>query len=160
MKEYTNSQRIELEEQLKRRDIGSKFLRRIQAVYWRKQGRTLREVAELSGYSLRTVFRLCGAYEERGLEGLRSHCVGSNNRKLSHEAEAAVLEKLSVEAVGGISVRASELLKRFEELAGVSYNIDAFYRLLHRHGWRKVMPRGQHPKAADEETREAAKKLT
>jgi len=34
------------------------------------------------------------------------------------------------------------------------------YDLLARHGWRKVMPRGKHPKQADEATQEASKKLT
>jgi transposase len=87
------------------------------------------------------------------------HYVGSNYRKLSYDEEAETLAQLAVE-VEGKCMRARDVLELFESKTGVTYAKDAFYRLLHRHGWRKVMPRGQHPKAADEETREAAKKLT
>jgi transposase len=34
------------------------------------------------------------------------------------------------------------------------------YYLLHKFGWRKVMPRSKHPKKASEEVIEASKKLT
>jgi Winged helix-turn helix len=30
-------------------------------------------------------------------------------------------------------------------------HIDTIYRLLHRHGWRKLAPRARHPKANQEE---------
>ena len=33
------------------------------------------------------------------------------------------------------------------------------YSVLHRHGWRKIMPRSRHPKKASEEAIEASKKL-
>ncbi|MCI8758540.1 MAG: winged helix-turn-helix domain-containing protein [Oscillospiraceae bacterium] len=34
------------------------------------------------------------------------------------------------------------------------------YCVLHRHGWRKVMPRSKHPKKASEDEIAASKKLT
>ena len=34
------------------------------------------------------------------------------------------------------------------------------YRVLHRHGWRKIMPRSRHPKKATPEAIEASKKLS
>ncbi|MBR4040361.1 MAG: winged helix-turn-helix domain-containing protein [Clostridia bacterium] len=33
------------------------------------------------------------------------------------------------------------------------------YYVLHRHGWRKIMPRSRHPKKASEEAIEASKNL-
>jgi len=33
------------------------------------------------------------------------------------------------------------------------------YRVLHRHGWRKVMPRSKYPKKASEEVIETSKKI-
>ena len=33
------------------------------------------------------------------------------------------------------------------------------YRVLHRHGWRKIMPRRKHTKKASEEVIETSKKL-
>jgi len=159
MRKYTDEQKNELEAQVKRGDSDIRFFKRVQAVYWRAHGQTAHKVKELSGYSSRALCDLCKAYADRGLDGLRPRPAGSNNRKLTYEQEAAVLAELSSE-IGGRCVRAFELSELFKEKAGVGYGIHAFYRLLHRHGWRRVMPRGQHPKAADEETCEAAKKLT
>ena len=159
MKHYTKEQVKELETAVREGDSDNKYFKRLQAVSWRAGGRTIKEIAELSGYNRSSVLRLCANYMQGGLKALRAQYV-CNNRKLSYADEAATLEKLSESATVGKYVRASELLQQFEAITGVSYQIDAFYRLLWRHGWRKVMPRGQHPKKASDEAIEASKKLT
>ena len=160
MKDLTEAQISELESQVRQGDSDNKYFKRVQAVCWLSQGRTVLEVMEFSGFSRTYVFRLRAKYEAKGLEGLRSNYVGSNYRKLSYAEEAAALEKLSKVAESGKFVRAQELSKQMESITGVCYQIDAFYRLLWRHNWRKVMPRGKHPRAADEAACEAVKKLT
>jgi len=45
----------------------------------------------------------------------------------------------------------------FEQRVGHTVDDSTIYRLLHRHGWRKLMPRPRHPKA-DEQVREQFKK--
>ena len=45
------------------------------------------------------------------------------------------------------------------EKVGHSIGGSQIYRMLKRHGWRKVMPRSKHPKKANEEAIEASKKL-
>jgi transposase len=76
------------------------------------------------------------------------------------EKEAEILKSLDGEAGEASFVRVREVKERYESISGTSYNFSAFYRLLQRHKWRKIVPRTQHPKAADEEACEAAKKLT
>jgi len=159
MKRYTNEQVAELEKAVRSGEADINFFKRVQVVYWRSQRRSMKEVAGISGYSESGILWLCSEYRRAGLDALRSKSK-CNNRKLSYADEAATLEKLSECATVGKYVRASELLQQFEALSGVSYQIDAFYRLLWRHGWRKVMPRGQHPKKASDEAIETSKKLT
>ncbi|MCK5555297.1 MAG: winged helix-turn-helix domain-containing protein [Alphaproteobacteria bacterium] len=41
---------------------------------------------------------------------------------------------------------------------GKNIPLSTTYRLLHRHGWRKIMPRSRHPKA-NKESQAAFKKM-
>jgi len=118
------------------------------------------DVAKLMQVSKSTVGRVCAAYKLQGLKGLDFQYKGGNSRKLPEAEEKRILSDLGVDAASGQFVRVSELLAKFEAASGVHYEYTAFYYLLRRHNWRKVVPRGRHPKAADEATCEAAKKLT
>ena len=133
--------------------------KRLQILLWRMRGKGEREVIALSGASHSTIWRICKQYNENGLGGL-SYKHGGGNRKLSFEQEAEALQRLESGARNGQFVRTAELQAEFESNTGVSYEPAVFVRLLARHGWRKVTPRGRHPKAADEAACEAAKKLT
>jgi len=160
MRKFTNEQKEELAREVKLGDVEIAYFRRVQAVFWHTQERSLCETAKLSGFSVNTILRLSRNYQNGGLCSLRSKYVGSNNRKLTYATEAMYLEKIMRETKGSSFVRASELLVLFERISGEKYNINAFRYLLRRHGWRKVLPRPKHPEAADEETCDAAKKLT
>lgn len=54
----------------------------------------------------------------------------------------------------------AELEQKYEEAVGHRIGNSQIYRVLERHGWRKVMPRSKHPKSASEEVIETSKKLT
>ncbi len=56
-------------------------------------------------------------------------------------------------------VEVSEIKKEYDK-AVVRDTGTQIYNVLHRHNWRKVMPRSQHPKKAIDEAIEASKKLT
>ena len=57
-------------------------------------------------------------------------------------------------------VEVSEIKASYERAVGHTIGGSQIYYVLHRNGWRKVMPRSQHPKKADEEVIETSKKLT
>ena len=157
-KAINNVEDIELVLEQKETEVD--HFRRLQAVLWRAQGKSLKEVTALSGFCSASIKKYCAAYRSAGAEALKSKYVGGNCRKLSYDEERVALESCSEHAEKGGYIRVSDLQAEFEKKTGVHYHLHVFYRLLERHGWRKIMPRGKHPKKADDEAIEASKKLT
>ena len=79
---------------------------------------------------------------------------------MAEEEEAALLEPYREKAKQGQIVEVSEIKASYEQAVGHTIGGGQIYYVLHRNGWRKVMPRSQHPKKASEEVIEASKKLT
>jgi len=150
----------ELEKIMQGKSIDNALFKRVQVVYWRSQKKSLKEVSLLSGFCIASIVRHCALYRTGGIEALKSNIVGGNFRKLSFAKEAAALEACKELSSKGGFIRVAELQAEFEKAAGVHYHPHVFYRLLKRHGWRKVKPRGRHPKKASDEAIEASKKLT
>lgn len=159
MKRYTNEERRAVETALSKEQNVDTY-KRLQVLLWRMQGVPEREVVIRSGMRHSTIWRICNNYALYGVNGLGLRYEGGHNRKLSFEEEASALKECNETAEKGGFVRIKELQAEFEKLTGVHYHLHVFYRLLERHGWRKVKPRGQHPKKADDEAIEASKKLT
>lgn len=55
-------------------------------------------------------------------------------------------------------IEVGDIHRAYERAVGHPVTRNAIYYLLHRHGWRKVMPRSKHPKKASDEAIEAYKK--
>jgi len=79
---------------------------------------------------------------------------------MSYEQEAELLARYEEQAVSGQIIETSEIKKAYEQKVGHRIGGQQIYRVLARHGWRKVMPRSKHPKKVDDEAIEASKKLT
>jgi len=158
---YSKEQIREVSEALQRESDLAQY-KRLQILLYRIQGTRMREVVELTQASESTVRRICAQYRKQGLRGLENKYKSDNRRrrKIPLEAEAAILRELSEKAASGQYTRVAEIQVEFEKAAGVKYEFSGFVRLLERHNWRKAVPRGRHPKAADEAACEAAKKLT
>ena len=134
--------------------------RRVQALYLRTQGKTNKEIGEICGYCEQFVTELVAEYRAVGIEEIIKDKRTTNNRRLSREAESEMLEGFRGIAAAGQLITAEDILRKYEELTGRESNISTIYKLLKRHGWRKVKPRPEHPGSASEEEREASKKLT
>ena len=78
---------------------------------------------------------------------------------MSFEEEAAILAPFKARAEKGELVEISEIETAYQQAVGHSIGTSQIYYVLHRHGWRKVMPRSRHPKKASEEVIETSKKL-
>ena len=76
------------------------------------------------------------------------------------EKEAALLETFRAKAESGQMVSIREIEAAYEQAVGHKIGSGQIYRVLHRQGWRKVMPRSKHPKKASEEVIATSKKLT
>ena len=58
------------------------------------------------------------------------------------------------------SINSNEIKEAYIKLVGHSIGHEQIYRVLRRHGYRKIMPRSRHPKkAGDEEIEQSKKKL-
>ena len=78
---------------------------------------------------------------------------------MSFEEEATLLEQFKAKAEKGQLVEISEIKEAYDKAIGHKSGSAQIYRVLHRHGWRKVMPRSKHPQKASNEAIEASKKL-
>ena len=81
------------------------------------------------------------------------------HKDMGQDEEEIVLTQFLNKAEKGQIVETSEIKKAYDEKIGHKTGHGQIYRVLHRHGWRKVMPRSKHPKKASDEVIEASKKL-
>ena len=117
---------------------------RLKALELRAEGMKAKEVSQATGFHAAYVTTLVAIYREKGLEYISGNHYGGNRRNMSFEEEATILAPFKERAEKCELVETSEI---------------QIYYVLHRHGWRKVMPRSRHPQKADEEVIETSKKL-
>jgi transposase len=82
---------------------------------------------------------------------------GRRRQYLTLEEEKEFLAPFFAQAECGEITTVRQIWQAFEQRIGHEVDDSTIYRLLHRHGWRKVMPRPRHPKS-DLETQEQFKK--
>ena len=123
--------------------------KRLQVLELRCEGKGLDEIASITEFHRSHVSNLIRKYFEEGLQAVSEKHYLGNRRNMSIEEEAQFLEQFREKAE-----------EAYEKEAGHSIGCAQVYRVLHRHGWRKVMPRSKHPKRASEEVIETSKKLT
>ena len=140
----------------KRKDVD----RRLRALLMHARGKKRAEIAEATQYSLSNIGKLVRSYRAGGLAAIVENHYGGNHRNMSYEEEVALLEPFNEKAKAGQMVEVSEIEAAYRQSVGHCIGSSQIYYVLHRHGWRKVMPRSQHPKKASEGVIETSKKLT
>ena len=133
--------------------------RRLHILMMRYEGYKVREIAEITGMRINSISQLCRRYREQGLEEFKRNKATSHRYALPVEKEREILARFEEAAEAGQEVTAQEIKAAFDEERGKDTGRGYIYMVLKRHGWRKVMPRSKHPKAANEEACEASKKL-
>lgn len=106
------------------------------------------QIAKHCGVSTTTVHHLISAYNRRGVEAVETPGKGGRRYQyLTLEREQQFLAPFFAQArVGSIST-AAQIKQAFEKQVGHEVAESTIYRLLDRHGWRKLVPRPIHPKA-------------
>ena len=132
---------------------------RLKALELRAEGMKSKEVSQATGFHAAYVTTLVAKYREKGLEAISGNHYGGNRRNMSVEEEAAILAPFKTRAEKGELVEIGEIEAAYQHVVGHSIGTSQIYYVLHRHGWRKVMPRSRHPQKADEEVIETSKKL-
>lgn len=133
---------------------------RLKALELRAKGASAKEVSEATGFHAAYVTQLVAKYRKYGLEAISGNHYGGNHRNMSVAEEARILAPFKARAEKGELVEISEIAKAYQSAVDHPVSRGQIYFVLHRHGWRKVMPRSKHPKKASEEEIAASKKLT
>lgn len=134
--------------------------RRRLAIWWTTRGRHAHEVAELLLTSARTVRYWIHQFNAGGPTALDEENFGGRRwAYLSEAEERAVLARLRPRARAGRLVTVAEMRAAVEASIGHAVSDGYLYNLLHRHEWRKVVPRPRHVRA-DPEAQEAYKKTS
>lgn len=149
MKVFGDAAAVErLSERLKQARSLTEY-RRIQCVLMRVGlGNGAKEIAQVLGWSVVTVYIFQSRWKREGDRvfevGVRG---GRRHEYLSEEEEKAFVESFVQRARAGNLVTVKEIRQAYEERIGRPVAPSTVYRLLSRHGWRKVVPRPRHPQA-------------
>jgi len=157
---FTAEQREEVKAAQKK-EKEAKLSLKLQVLDLRVRGYKNEEIAEITGYSKSRVSAIVCIYAKEGISYFQQENRKSGNRRnMSYEQEAELLAQYEKLAEAGQIVETGEIKKAYEKKVGHTIGSSQIYRVLARHGWRKVMPRSKHPKKASDEAIEASKKLT
>lgn len=114
------------------------------------------QAAELLGISRRTFFRNRGNI--RNQDGAVPKSWGGRRRfSLTFEEEQKFLSSWEEKAISGGVLSVPPIHAALVERLGHSTSVSTTYRMLTRHGWRKVQPDTKHPKS-DQAVQEEFKK--
>lgn len=132
---------------------------RVMAVWLRASLRlSASQIATALGWSTSSVHRVHSKYFQQGESALLGVGRGGRRRQnLPLEQEESMLSIFFQKAQSGGVLVVSEIKSKYEELAGHPVHKSTVYRMLKRHGWRKIAPRPRHPKM-DKDKQEAFKK--
>src|SRR6266571_3422526 len=119
------------------------------------------EIALQTGVSATTVHRVIARYNRLGPAVIEQSAKGGRHHEyLTLEQEQAFLHPFFARAQRGEMATVEQIHQAFEAEVQQEVHTNTIYRLLHRHGWRKLAPRARHPKANQEEQDASQKKTT
>ena len=134
--------------------------KRLQVLELRCEGNSLKEISAATGFAISHISNLIRMYSEQGLNAVAGNHYHGNRRNMSIEEEAALLDRFQKKAEQGQMLDIRAIAGAYEKAVGHPISSGQIYRVLRRHGWRKVMPRSKHPKKAGDEVIATSKKLT
>lgn len=134
--------------------------KRLRVLELRGEGSSLKEISTATGYAVSHISNLIRLYTEKGLEAVAGNHYHGNRRNMSIEEEAELLDRFQKQAEEGQVLDTRVIADAYEKAVGHPIGSGQIYRVLRRHGWRKVMPRSKHPKKASDEVIATSKKLT
>ena len=155
-----SNEEIKALEQARKGNKDKRAEARLKALELRAKGASAEDAAAEVGFHAAYISQLVAKYRDHGLEAISGNHYGGNRRNMSVEEEAAILAPFKERAEKGELVEVSEIAKAYQAAVDHPISKGQIYVVLHRHGWRKVMPRSKHPQKASEEEIAASKKLT
>lgn len=147
-----------LAERLKKAE-GKPEFQRIQSILLRATlGASAKDIAQVVGWTTGTVRVMHSLYAKEGDAFFEVARRGGRHRQnMTVEQEEAFLSPFLERAKAGGILVVAEIKRAYEVMLGREVAESTVYRMLARHGWRKIAPRPKHPKA-DEAAQAAFKK--
>jgi transposase len=109
------------------------------------------EIARTLGWRMSSVYNLHSRYQQEGAAALLSAGRGGRHHfLLREEQERRLLASFIATARQGGVVETSLIRHAYERQVGHAVAKSTVYRLLARHGWRKLVPRPAHPDTSRE----------
>ncbi len=130
-----------------------RFWKRVQTILLAKQGWTATHIAHSLSCSIRAVKNWVAQYNLGGIEALRERPRTGRPRRLDPEHYPRLKQRLDAPARpedGVCTLRAADVRRILEREFGVLMGRQAVYDLLHRLGYRDLMPRPHHDEANPE----------
>lgn len=122
-------------------------LKRVQCILLGASGISSPAIVPLVGLNEVNVRRIWKRYREKGEQEIVGERRGNRGKAhLTLEEEQAFLKPFMEEAQSGGILIVSQIHKAYEKKIGKALHHSVTYRLLERHGWRKIAPRPYHPK--------------
>ena len=122
--------------------------------------RKAEEIATHCGVSKATVHQVISGYNRWGIQAVETAGKGGRRRQyLTLEEEKQFLAPFFARAQKGEIATTQEVQQAYEQRVGHRVDDSTMYRVLNRHGWRKLMPRPRHPQANQEEQERFKKTL-
>jgi len=155
----TQEQATEIRCRLKEYEKTNSF-RKLQAVMLMGEDESVHTIAKTTLYHQKYIYELVKKFCAEGFEEfVKEKRGGANRRNLTEEQESKIVKQFKEKAENGQIVNLSEVKAEYDKMCGKETANSTFYDFLHRMGWRRVMPRGRHPKKASQEDIESSKKL-
>ncbi len=113
------------------------------------------QIALHTGTSKRMVHQVISDYNRQGATAIETPGKGGRRRSnLSFAEEKEFLAQFMDSAKKGLITTIAKVKRAYEAKIAKTVAKSTIYRLLERHGWRKVMPRSHHPQTKFEEQQE------
>lgn len=134
--------------------------RRLRALELKAEGRSGKEIAEITKYNRWYISKLAAKYHKGGIEAIAGDHYGGNRRNMTYEEETEFLAQFINEADGGQIADVPVIKAAYDKKIGHKTGQGQIYSVLHRHGWSKKRPRSKRSQSALPEAIETSKELT
>jgi len=133
---------------------------RLQCVYVGDTQSNLKaeEIGKIVGLCSASVKMIHSKFRKYGFDSIRDKRGGRRRENMRIEEERELLSGFEEQSKSGKLVVASKIKLAYEEKVGREVAESTIYRMLDRHGFRKIVPYKRHPKTNKEE-HETLKKL-
>jgi len=117
------------------------------------------KIAKITLFSESRVWAVHAIFRKEGLAGLEDSRGGRYRENLTLDQEKVLLAPFEQESQSGSIVTISRIKKAYEEKVGREVAKSTIYRILTKHGFRRIIPYRRHKKA-DKDEQESFKKTS